>query len=77
MSTVNVDVKRMIGAIGDFDKAWKKELNVVSWNDKPAKYDIRNWDENHEKMGKGITLSAEEAKALYELLKEEFDKESA
>ena len=76
MSNLSVEVKRQIGVIGDLDKAWKKELNIVSWNNNPAKYDIRNWDESHEKMGRGITLEAEEAKALYELLKEEFDKDT-
>jgi len=42
------------------DKGWSKELNRVSFNGAPAKYDIRTWGPNHEKMGKGITLSDEE-----------------
>lgn len=49
---------------------WTKELNKVSWNDRPAKYDIRDWNHEEGKMGKGITLTDEEAK----LLKEAFDK---
>ncbi len=47
---------------------WTKELNLVSCNDAPPKYDIRSWDPNHEKMGKGITLSNEEVKALLDAL---------
>ena len=44
-------------------------MNLVSWNDAAPKYDLREWAPDHEKMGKGITLTAEEAKQLYEILK--------
>ena len=47
---------------------WTKELNLVSYNDAPPKYDIRSWDPNHEKMGKGVTLSNEEMKALLDAM---------
>lgn len=46
------------------EKGWVKELNLVSWNDAEAKYDIRSWSEDHTKMGKGITLSMDEFAAL-------------
>lgn len=46
----------------------KKELNLISWNDAAPKYDIRDWAPEHEKMGKGITLTKEEAKSLLKLL---------
>ena len=49
-------------------QSWKKELNIISWNGAAEKYDIRDWEPEQEKMGKGITLSQEEAEALYELL---------
>ena len=48
---------------------WNKEVNLVSWNGRPAKLDIRNWQKDHEKCGKGITLTREEAESLLELLK--------
>ncbi|MDB2033470.1 PC4/YdbC family ssDNA-binding protein [[Clostridium] symbiosum] len=47
---------------------WHKELNLVSWNDKPAKYDLRNWNEDGSQMGKGITLTKEELATLKERL---------
>ena len=47
---------------------WRKELNKISWNGAAPKYDIRDWAPNHEKMGKGCTLTEEEAKALKALL---------
>lgn len=50
------------------NKRWKRELNHISWNDKEPKYDIRDWDPAHEKMGKGVTLSAEKLKKLRDVL---------
>lgn len=44
--------------------SWTKELNLVSWNDKEPKYDLREWSPDHSKMGKGVTLSREELDAL-------------
>ena len=55
-------------------KGWRKELNFVSWNEREPKYDIREWDPEHNRMAKGITLTKEETVTLYELLKEESDK---
>lgn len=43
---------------------WTKELNLISFNDAAPKYDLRSWDPNHVKMGKGITLSKDEMKEL-------------
>lgn len=51
-------------------RGWSKELNLVSWNDRPAKFDLREWAPDHSRMGKGITLSDEEAKMLREALNE-------
>lgn len=68
MAGIKFDIEKEIGVISQSAKGWNKELNLVSWNDREAKYDIRDWDEYHEKMGKGITLSREEIKALKELL---------
>jgi hypothetical protein len=47
---------------------WEKELNLVSWNERDPKYDLRDWSPDGEKMGKGVTLSKEELQALKELL---------
>ena len=61
-------IMRHIGVLAEGTKGWKKEVNIVSWNDRPAKLDIREWDENHVKMSKGITLSAEESGLLRTLI---------
>ena len=65
---IKYEIEKEIGAISDSNKGWTKELNMISWNDRPAKYDLRDWAPDYEKMGKGITLSKEELINLRELL---------
>ena len=57
-----------LGVISEGSVGWKKELNRVSWSGGDPMYDIRDWNENHDKMGKGITLSEPELRKLKELL---------
>lgn len=68
MADIKYEIKEKVGVIAESSKGWKKELNLISWNGKEAKYDLREWASDHEKMGKGVTLSGEEVKALKELL---------
>ena len=68
MADIKYEIKEELGSIAESAKGWKKELNLISWNGKEAKYDIREWSPEHEKMGKGITLSIEELKELKKLL---------
>ena len=68
MAEIKYEVVKHIGVLSEGNNGWKKEVNLVSWNDRPAKYDIRDWDENHEKMGKGITLSENEMQNIIDLL---------
>ena len=68
MAEIKYEIKENIGVISESEKGWTKELNLVSWNDKEAKYDLREWDPKHEKMGKGVTLTIDEIKKLRDLL---------
>ncbi|MCA0385327.1 MAG: hypothetical protein LCH34_06965 [Firmicutes bacterium] len=68
MAEIKFEIKDTIGVLSISAKGWTKELNLVSWNDKEAKYDLREWDPEHEKMGKGVTLTLEEVKKLKETL---------
>lgn len=68
MSEIKYDILKNLGALTDGVKGWKKEVNIISWNDKKAKIDVRDWDEEHEKMRKGITLNKAELKLLKEIL---------
>ena len=60
MAKITFDIKENFGELSKAANGWTKELNLVSWNNREAKYDIRTWDEEHESMGKGITLDKEE-----------------
>lgn len=68
MADIKFEIEKELGVIDESAKGWKKELNLISWNGKEAKYDLREWSPEHEKMGKGVTLSNDELKALKELL---------
>ena len=68
MTDIKFEIKETTGVLSESAKGWKKELNLISWNDKEAKYDIRDWDSEHQKMGKGVTLSIDELKSLKEIL---------
>ena len=68
MSDIKYEIIKQIGVLSKTEKGWAKELNLISWNDRDAKYDIREWSPDREKMGKGVTLSKEELLALKELL---------
>lgn len=68
MANIEYEIVEEVGVLSENARGWRKELNKVSWNGREPKYDIRDWSEDHEKMGKGITLTEEEARALKELL---------
>lgn len=68
MADIKFEIKETVGVIAESAKGWKKELNLISWNGKEAKYDLREWAPEHEKMGKGVTLTRDELKSLKEIL---------
>lgn len=68
LANIEYEIIEEIVVLSENARGWRKELNKVSWNGRPPKYDIRDWSEDHEKMGKGITLTDEEAEVLKKLL---------
>jgi len=68
MVDIKFEVVKKIGVLSKSSKGWAKELNLISWNDREPKYDIREWSPDGQTMGKGVTLSKEELIALRELL---------
>ena len=68
MSEIKFEIVKKIGVLSKTASGWEKQLNLISWNDRDPKYDIREWSPDGEKMGKGVTLSKEELVALKELL---------
>ena len=57
---ISFEIVKRIGIIERRPSGWNKEVNLVSWNGGPAKYDIREWSDNHEHMSRGITLTEQE-----------------
>lgn len=68
LANIKFEIQEKLGTISEGAKGWKKELNLISWNGRDPKYDLRDWDQDHEKMGKGVTLSKEEMIQLKEIL---------
>ena len=68
MDDIDYEIVMQIGLISQSGSGWTKELNLISWNGRAPKYDLRDWAPGHQKMGRGVTLSREELLALRDLL---------
>lgn len=68
MPEFSYDIVQQLGVLSENANGWSRAFNLISWNGRDPKYDIRDWAPGNEKMSKGISLSLEEAKALKELL---------
>ena len=61
------EIKAHIGTIAERElngEKYTKEVNLVSWNGKPAVIDVREWNSDHTKMKHGITLNDTEVDNL-------------
>lgn len=72
---VTYEIVEAIGVIDERDSGWRRELNIVSWNGQKPKFDIRDWNEEHTKLSRGITLKREELEQLIALYEAYRDKE--
>lgn len=70
MAEFKYEIVKKLGILSENPRGWTKELNLIRWNERDPKFDLREWGPNHEKMGKGITLSQEELENLLTLLQE-------
>lgn len=68
MADIKYEIVKEIAVLAEGSKGWTKELNLISWNEREPKYDIREWAPEHEKMGKGVTLTADELKKMRDAL---------
>lgn len=66
--SIKYEIIEPLGILSTSPAGWTKEVNLIRWNDKPAKIDIRDWSPDHEKIGKGITLTDDEGQKLIEIL---------
>ena len=63
MAEITFEITKELGVISENAKGWTRELNLVSWNEREPKYDIRDWNADHSRMSKGISMT-EEKKAV-------------
>ncbi len=70
MAEFKFEIVESLGVLSQGKGGWVRELNLVSWGEREPKYDIRDWSEDHTKMGKGVSLTAEEVAVLKEILEE-------
>ena len=68
MAEIKFEITKHIGVLSQSSKGWTKELNLIPWNGKEPKYDLGECDALHQKMGKGITLNADELKKFRDVL---------
>ena len=68
MDDIDYEIVMQIGLLSQSASGWTKEVNLISWNGRAPKYDIRDWAPGHQKMGRGVTLSREEMLGLRDLL---------
>ncbi|ASN98514.1 MULTISPECIES: YdbC family protein [Lachnospiraceae] len=73
MKEIQYEIVKEIAVLSTGDSGYTKEINLISWNGKEPKYDIRSFSPNREKCGKGITLNAAEAAALLKALQKELN----
>ena len=77
MANVSFTIIEHLGGIKVHGNGWSRELNIVSWNGGEPKYDIREWDPRHEKMYRGITMTAKEMAAVAELHRQHRDEKNS
>ncbi len=72
---IRFEIVERIGVLGSYPTGWNKEFNVVKWNDKPEKYDIRDWSPGHERMSRGVTMHEDELLKLMDFCSVRFEDE--
>ena len=73
MKDIQYEIVKEIAVLSTSESGYTKEINLISWNGKEPKYDIRTFSPNREKCGKGITLTADEAAVFLKALQEELN----
>lgn len=68
MAELKYEIVETLGVLSENAKGWTKELNLIKWNDNAPKYDLRDWAPDHERMGKGVTLTMDELATLKDIL---------
>ena len=73
MKDIQYEIVEEIAVLSKSGSGYTKEINLISWNGKEPKYDIRSFSPDREKCGKGITLTEAEAKSLLKALRKQLN----
>ena len=76
MADITYEITKELGVISETSKGWTRELNLVSWNEREPKFDIRDWSPDHTRMSKGISMTEEEMSKLVELFEARNEEDS-
>lgn len=74
MADLKYEVVEKILSVNDGSSDWDLELNLISWNGKEPKYDLRKWSQDGTKMSKGLTMTEDEAILLFQKSDEFLDR---
>lgn len=66
-SEFKYEIRKNLGVLSKSRNGWTKEVNVISWNGRPEKIDIREWSPEHDKMSKGLSLTEDEMDELVDI----------
>ena len=75
MAEIKFEIVKRLGVLSTSTRGWSKELNLISWNERGPKFDIREWSPDGTTMGKGITLTEEELRILQDLIVQQFNEQ--
>lgn len=60
MPEIKYEITEHLGVISETSRGWTREVNMISWNGREPKVDVRDWSPDHAKMSKGLTFTKEE-----------------
>ena len=67
MPEIKYEIVENLGVISETARGWTREVNLISWNGREPKIDVRDWSPDHSKMSKGLTFSKEELDELVKI----------
>ena len=72
---MTMELIKKIALISGSETGFRKELNLVSWNGREPKYDLRGWSPEGIPL-RGVTLTEDEAKELQKVLNDMFTEQA-
>lgn len=68
---LSMDIQKKVGVVSESPSGWTLQLNFISGEGNEPKYDLRRWNPTMTSSGRGLTLTEEELRALFEIIRQE------